>query len=100
MRRTLLMLSLLLVPLSSCSKSGGGPTSPGPGGGTTNHNPTLNVTMNPAHMAYGDTAAVSVTTSDPDGDQVTLSYSASGGSIHASGPTATAPRPSAPAGAR
>ncbi len=88
MKRLVPTLILLAVLSSGCSKSGSSPTSPG-GGGSTNHSPTLNVNTTTTHLVYGGAATITVTTSDPDGDAVTLSYSATGGTVSASGPTAT-----------
>jgi len=78
---------LVVAVLSGCSKGGGAPTSPG--GGSTNHNPTVSVNTNTTHLAYGGGATITVVASDPDGDQLTFAYAGAGGTVSSSGPTAT-----------
>lgn len=88
MKRFAFLLLFACVLAAGCSKSGSSPTSPSDGG-STNHNPTLNVNTSTTHLVYGGTATISVTATDPDGDAVTLSYAATGGTTSSSGPTAT-----------
>src|SRR5258705_4814630 len=78
---------LIAFLLSGCSKSGSTPTGPGGGGG--NHNPTVSVNTNTTHLAYSGGATITVTASDPDGDQLMFAYAGVGGTVSASGPTAT-----------
>lgn len=74
--------------LAGCSGGDGDPpTQPPPGGG--NHSPTVNLSMDKAHLAYGETAQLAVTAPDNDGDQVTFTWSAVRGTVTSSGPTAT-----------
>jgi hypothetical protein len=85
--RALLTLGIIVL-LAGCGGGGGSaPTQPPPS--TGNHNPALSVNASTTHLAYGGGASISVTASDPDGDQLTFSYTATGGSVSASGPTAT-----------
>src|SRR2546425_1355435 len=86
MRVTTVALAVTLFV--GCSKSGGSPTSPG-GGNAGNHHPTLNANTTTAHLAYAGTATITATGTDVDGDQLTYAYTASGGTVAASGPTAT-----------
>lgn len=85
-----LALALLATALTTtqCSKSGSSPTAP-PGGGNGNHNPTANANTSTTHLSYGGTATITVTATDADGDQLTIGYTATGGTVSASGPTAT-----------
>jgi hypothetical protein len=80
---------VLLALLCACSKSSNSPTAPGGGGGGGNHNPTVNINTDATHLSEGGTANITVTASDPDGGQVTFAYAAVGGTVSASGPTAT-----------
>jgi hypothetical protein len=88
--RRLVGSGVLLLAISLGCSGGGGdpPTSPPPPGGT-NHNPTVNLNINHAIVGYGQTATVTATTTDVDGNQVTLAWTAGRGSVAASGPTAT-----------
>lgn len=81
----------LLVVGQGCGGGGGKSTSPtAPGGGTSgNHAPTLNVAADSTRMYDGSSCAVRATASDVDGDQLTFTYQAVGGSVTSSGPTAT-----------
>ena len=79
---------LLIAPLclwTACGKKSA-PTAPGGGG---NHNPTISVNTNRLKLNPHDQVAITVVASDPDGDQLTYAYTATGGTISASGPTAT-----------
>ena len=86
--RTICWLALA-SSVAGCGKGGdaAAPTSPPPGG--DNHNPTVNLNIDPTHLAYGQTATLSVSASDPDGNQVTFTWSAVLGTVSTSGPTAT-----------
>jgi hypothetical protein len=81
-------LPLLFALLTGCSKEGSSPTEPPPPGGG-NHNPTINTNTSTTHLTYGATAQITVSVSDPDGDQVTIAYTATRGTVTSSGPTAT-----------
>lgn len=84
------LLAVVLLGLAGCSNTGSNesnPTGPGPTPGNTN--PTVNLNIDRVHLSYGELAQLSVTASDPDGDQVTFTWSATLGSVSASGPTAT-----------
>src|SRR5437667_11506577 len=88
------LVVLLVVLLGACSKGGNGPTAPpggggGGGGGGTNHNPTLSVNTSTTHLTYAGTATITVSASDPDGDQLTFAYAATGGSVFFFNDTAT-----------
>lgn len=66
-------------------------------GGTTpvNHNPVVNsVTVSPASVPAGGMATVTVSASDQDGDQLTYSYTVTGGGIVGNGAVATWTAPS------
>lgn len=91
MLRPASLVVFALALLCSCgSKGGSAPTNPGGGGGGGgNHSPTANINTNTMHLAYAETANIGVTASDPDGDQLTFSYAATGGTVTSSGPTAT-----------
>ena len=83
---------LFLALVCACSKGGNGPTNPtggGGGGGGGNHPPTLSVNTSTTHLTYGAPATITVTASDPDGDQLSFAYAAAGGTVSSSGPTAT-----------
>jgi Big-like domain-containing protein len=82
------LASAALLLLGACGKNGSAPTVPGGGGG--NHNPTTNLNIDQTHLGYGRTAQLTVIASDPDGDQLTFSWSATLGTVTSSGPTATA----------
>jgi hypothetical protein len=77
------MLVCLAVP--GCSGKGGSPTAPSTG----NHDPTISVNTNRSKLLPNLTAAITVSASDQDGDQLTYAYSATGGTVSSSGPTAT-----------
>jgi len=47
------------------------------------------VTADPASLAFGQQAAITVAASDPDNDQLSYEYSATGGTISGNSPTAT-----------
>lgn len=86
----LLAAATLTLSLVGCSGGGGGDpplTQPPPGGG--NQNPTVNLNIDKTHLAYNETAQLSLTASDPDGDQVTFTWSGVKGTVTTSGPTAT-----------
>jgi len=86
--RTMFWLALA-SSVAGCGKGGdaAAPTLPPPGGG--NHDPTVNLDIDPTHLAYRQTATLTVSASDPDGDQVTFTWSAVLGTVLSSGPTAT-----------
>lgn len=87
MRPRSFLLAVVASLLFGCSGGGGGPTEPPPGAG--NHSPTANLNINNVHLAYAGTAQLSVTATDPDGDQLTFSWSATLGTVSSSGPTAS-----------
>lgn len=89
LRSRLLIAALCLLALDACSKSSSSPTAPPGGGGGGNHAPTVNANTSTTHLVYGGTAVISITAADVDGDQLTFAYTASGGTVTASGPTAT-----------
>jgi hypothetical protein len=89
LRRTLFALGFSTMGiLLGCSGGGdGGPVTPPPPDG--NHAPTVNLNIDKAHVAYNETAQLSVTSSDVDGDQVTFGWTAAKGTVTTSGPTST-----------
>jgi len=84
------VLVWLISALTSCGggDSGKNPVVP-PGGGNTNHEPTVNLNVDNTHLPYGGTALLSVAASDGDGDQVTFAWSSVLGTVSTSGPTST-----------
>jgi len=80
-----------------CSGGGGdGDTSAGPPPPGGNRNPTVNLNIDRTAFNYGQTATLTATPTDPDGDQVTLAWSAGRGAVQSSGPTATTATYTAP----
>ncbi len=98
MRRTTMLLILTLALLSTCSKGGKTPTAPtgAGGGGGGNHAPTVNLNIDKTVLNPNQTATLSATTADADGDQVTLAWRAGRGTVQSSGPTATTATYTAP----
>jgi hypothetical protein len=75
---TLVLLGLAI--LAGCGKD---PASP-------NQNPAIaSITADPGTLIPGGTASITVTATDPDGDPLTYSYTATGGTITGNGPAAT-----------
>jgi hypothetical protein len=86
--RCLLCFAILLPALiTSCSKGSSPPTGPPGNGG--NHAPTVYATSDSTRMENGHSCTVRVTASDADGDQLSFGYAAVGGTVTASGSTAT-----------
>ncbi len=78
MMTTLSMMFVLILSSSSCNKT------------PVNQNPVISsVSVTPASVAANGVVTVAVTASDPDGDNLTYAYNATGGAVQGTGANAS-----------
>lgn len=82
-----LLLTLATSLMLGCGKGGTSPTAPG--GGTSNHAPSVYITGTPTRFPMSSNATFTTTASDPDGDQLSFAYTPQNGTVSVSGSTAT-----------
>jgi len=94
-----LCFTLLVALLGGCGGGSGGSTPDA--GGPTNHFPTLTgaLTASPNLVVGGQVVQLSVSASDSDGDTLTYTWSAPGGTLAAQGASTTWTAPAVSAGA-
>jgi len=85
---TLVVFAFALV-LSTCGGGGGKKIVLPPPGGNGNHAPVVNSLSVPSSVAAGSSVSVSCNATDPDGDSLTYSWSATRGNFSGSGSSVT-----------
>ncbi|MBC8276419.1 MAG: hypothetical protein H8E40_15820 [Chloroflexi bacterium] len=86
----LVVLAVAVMLAGACGPSEAPPTQPTPSTPTGNQPPEISsLTANPSGVSYGGSATVKCIATDPDGDVIDYSWSASGGDISGDGDTVT-----------